>query len=110
MKPFFMGEATPPRNRLTSCQKCFRTTDIESVGNERNLTFFEMLGNFSVGDYFKDDAIAFAWELSTQHLKLPPERIWVTVYPEDEEARQIWLRSKFVPAERIISLSDNWWG
>ncbi|MHB0869696.1 MAG: alanine--tRNA ligase-related protein, partial [Chloroflexota bacterium] len=73
MIPFMVGRQTAPHPRLTSCQKCFRTTDIDSVGNPRNLTFFEMLGNFSIGDYFKKDAIAFAWEFSLQWLKLPKE-------------------------------------
>jgi alanyl-tRNA synthetase len=109
-KPYFMGEAAPPAPRLTSCQKCFRTTDIESVGNERNLTFFEMLGNFSIGDYFKEGAIEFAWELSTQRLKLPAERIWVTIYPEDDEAEAIWRDKIGMPAERIVRHKENWWG
>jgi len=110
MKPYFLGEANPPNKRLASCQKCFRTTDIESVGNERNLTFFEMLGNFSVGDYFKEGAIAYAWELSTMHLRLPAERLWITVHPDDDEARRLWPKLTAVPAARIVALSDNWWG
>lgn len=110
MKPYFLGLATPPSPRLASCQKCFRTTDIEKVGNERNLTFFEMLGNFSVGDYFKEGAIEYAWEYSTQHLRLPPERIWVSIYPDDEEAYRLWQQIVGMPAERIVRLEDNWWG
>lgn len=109
-KPYFMGEAAPPRPCLTTAQKCFRTTDIDSVGNERNLTFFEMLGNFSVGDYFKKEAIAFAWEFSTQRLKLPPDRISISIYPDDEEALSYWRDDIGIPAERIVRLDDNWWG
>ncbi|MBI4505215.1 MAG: alanine--tRNA ligase [Chloroflexi bacterium] len=109
-KPYFMGEATPPAPRLTSCQKCFRTTDIESVGNERNLTFFEMLGNFSIGDYVKEGAVEYAWELSTERLKLPAERIWITIYPTDDEAEAIWRDRIGIPVERIVRHEENWWG
>ena len=110
MKPFFMGEATPPSRRLASSQKCFRTTDIEQVGNERSLTFFEMLGNFSVGDYFKEGAISMAWELSTERYRLPADKIWITVHPEDDEALAYWRDQIGVPAERIVKDPDNWWG
>ena len=85
-KPFFMGEQTPPRRRLTSCQKSFRTTDIDEVGDHKHLTFFEMLGNFSIGDYFKREAMAFAWELCTGVFGLPAERMYVTVHLDDDEA------------------------
>ncbi|MBX6770839.1 MAG: alanine--tRNA ligase [Chloroflexi bacterium] len=109
IKPYFLGQATPPGPRLASVQKCFRTVDIETVGNERNLTFFEMLGNFSVGDYFKEGAIAFAWEFLTQQAGFDPKRLWPTIYPDDEEAFVAWQRVTGVPAERIIRLPDNWW-
>ncbi|HLG51449.1 MAG TPA: alanine--tRNA ligase-related protein, partial [Chloroflexota bacterium] len=109
IKPYFLGQATPPGPRLASVQKCFRTVDIETVGNERNLTFFEMLGNFSVGDYFKEGAIAFAWEFLTQQAGFDPKRLWPTIYPDDEEAFAAWQRVTGVPAERIIRLPDNWW-
>ncbi|MDP3062157.1 MAG: alanine--tRNA ligase-related protein, partial [Chloroflexota bacterium] len=83
-KPYFTGEMTPPRKRLTTSQKCFRTVDIDSVGDLKHLTFFEMLGNFSVGDYFKREAIAFAWEFVTQRFKLPVDRLYVTIYLDDD--------------------------
>lgn len=110
-KPYFTGEAKPPHPRLTTVQKCFRTTDIESVGDASHLTFFEMLGNFSVGDYFKAEAIAWAWELITRHFKLPPSRLWATVYLDDDEAITLWEKMG-VPAERIVRLgeADNFWG
>ncbi|MCL2707168.1 MAG: alanine--tRNA ligase [Dehalococcoidia bacterium] len=111
LKPYFMGLAKPPHTRLTSCQKCFRTTDIESVGDSSHLTFFEMLGNFSVGDYFKTEAIDFAWEFITVKLGIPKEKLWTTVYLDDDEAIQLWLE-RGVPAERIVRLGeeDNFWG
>ena len=111
-KPFFMGEQTPPRRRLTSCQKSFRTTDIDEVGDHKHLTFFEMLGNFSIGDYFKKDAVAFAWDLCTKVFGLEPERLYVTVHLDDDEAYDLWLNDISVPPERIYRYgnSDNWWG
>ncbi len=110
MIPYFLGRETPPAQRLTSAQKCFRTTDIDIVGNERTLTFFEMLGNFSVGDYFKRDAIAFAWELLTQVFQLPANRLHPTVHPEDDEAPRWWSEIAGYPDEAIVRLEDNWWG
>src|SRR3954466_5147008 len=118
-KPYFRGDEKPPHHRLTSCQKCFRTVDIEVVGTTaRHLTFFEMLGNFSLGDYFKQGAVEFAWELSTDGFGLDPERIWATVFGgdeelglgPDEESIEIW-RGIGVPDERIVQLgrSDNFW-
>src|SRR5215216_414100 len=86
LKPYFTGLERPPHNRLTTCQKCFRTTDIENVGNTtRHLTFFEMLGNFSLGDYFKQGAVEYAWELSLQGFKFREEDIWITVFGGDKE-------------------------
>jgi alanyl-tRNA synthetase len=110
MKPFFMGEAKPPNVRLTTAQKCFRTTDIDSVGNERSLTFFEMMGNFSVGDYFKREAITFAWELVTQRFKFPADKISVTVHPTDDEAYQLWRDVVGLPESKIFRDEENWWG
>ncbi len=111
-KPFFMGEQTPPRRRLTSCQKSFRTTDIDEVGDHKHLTFFEMLGNFSIGDYFKPDAVAFAWKLCTELFGLEPERLYVTVHLDDDDAYAIWHNDIGIPPERIYRYgnSDNWWG
>ena len=112
LKPYFMGEATPPGRRLTSCQKSFRTTDVDEVGDHKHLTFFEMLGNFSIGDYFKKEAIFWGWEFVTQHLKLPPERLYITIYLDDEEAFQHWNEDIGVPPDRIYRYgeNDNWWG
>lgn len=117
-KPYFLGMEEPPARRLTSVQKCFRTTDIDRVGlTARHCTFFEMLGNFSVGDYFKEGAIRFAYELSTQRLGFDPARIWVSVFqgddevPGDEEAMRYW-EAVGVPRERMVQLprSENFWG
>jgi alanyl-tRNA synthetase len=110
-KPYFSGEVSPPSRRLTSVQKCFRTTDIDKVGNERSLTFFEMLGNFSVGEYFKKGAIELAWEFVTEYLELPGDRIWASIYRDDEEASALWQEIA-LPPERVVRLGkeDNFWG
>src|SRR3712207_9109132 len=100
MIPYMLGREQPPAIRMTSVQKCFRTVDIDEVGNPRNLTFFEMLGNFSIGDYFKADAIPWAWELVTERLRFPPELVRITVHPTDDEALERWL-ALGIPRERI---------
>ena len=112
LKPYFTGEMQPPGRRLTSSQKCFRTTDVGQVGDATHLTFFEMLGNFSVGDYFKEDAIRFAWEFVTERLGLEPDRIWASVFRDDDEAFHLWTTRTGVPAERIrrFDEQDNFWG
>jgi alanyl-tRNA synthetase len=109
MIPYLLGRREPPARRLCSVQKCFRTTDIDQVGNPRTLTFFEMLGNFSIGDYFKAEAIPWAWELLTRRLELPRERLWATVHPTDEEARALWRQTDLLP-DHLRELDDNWWG
>ncbi|WP_433463174.1 alanine--tRNA ligase [Spirillospora sp. CA-128828] len=110
-KPYLLGETTPEHPRAVSVQKCARTSDIENVGRTtRHATFFEMLGNFSFGDYFKEEAISWAWELFTRHYNLDPERLWVTVYLDDDEAMRLWRRVG-VPSERIqrLGMEDNYW-
>ncbi|HXQ60005.1 MAG TPA: alanine--tRNA ligase [Acidimicrobiales bacterium] len=111
-KPYFLGEEPAPWRRATSVQKCFRTVDIDIVGTTmRHCTFFEMLGNFSFGDYFKADAIPFAWELFTEVFGIDGERLWVTVHDTDDEAEQIWRDAVGFPTARIQRLDeDNWWG
>ncbi|MBJ7413729.1 MAG: alanine--tRNA ligase, partial [Phenylobacterium sp.] len=111
-KNYFTGAETPPWPRAASSQKCVRAggkhNDLDNVGyTARHHTFFEMLGNFSFGDYFKHDAISYAWELLTVHFKLPAEKLWVTVYSEDDEAYEIWNKTVGVPAERIVRIGDN---
>ncbi|MBF6591037.1 MAG: alanine--tRNA ligase, partial [Ktedonobacterales bacterium] len=110
MIPYFLGQEPPPRVRLASAQKCFRTTDIDAVGDASHLTFFEMLGNFSVGDYFKRDAIAFAWTLLREGYGLPAARLFPTVHPEDDESPRFWQEVAGIPAANITRLEDNWWG
>ena len=112
LKKFFTGELEPPRHRMTTCQKCIRTPDIERVGiTARHGTYFEMLGNFSFGDYFKEEAIPWAWEFCTEVLELPKDKLWVTIYLDDDEAFDIWHNKVGVPAERIVRLGkeDNFW-
>ena len=110
-KPYYLGEEPPPNRRLASCQKCFRTTDIEAVGDPHHLTFFEMLGNFSIGDYFKREAINWAWEFVTRSLGLKPLRLWITIFHDDEESFGYW-REIGIPEERILRFGekDNFWG
>ncbi len=112
LKKFFLGQATPPNVRVTTCQKCIRTPDIESVGKTaRHGTYFEMLGNFSFGDYFKTEAIDWAWEFLTKVLEIPADRLWITIYESDDEAEQIWENNIGIPHDRIIRLGkkDNFW-
>lgn len=111
-KPFFLGEKEAPFKRITTYQKCIRTNDLENVGKTpRHHTFFEMLGNFSFGDYFKKEAIEWSWEYITKVLKLDKERLWVSVFETDDEAYKIWNEEIGVPAERMVRLGedDNWW-
>ena len=118
LKPYFTGQEIPPRRRVTTCQKCIRTGDIENVGKTaRHLTFFEMLGNFSFGDYFKHEAIAWSWEFLTKVLGLEEDRLYPSIYGEDDEAFNIWTKEVGVPAERITRFyrdpvtgeCDNFW-
>lgn len=112
MKKYFTGEITPPRNRVTTCQKCIRTPDIEEVGKtDRHGTFFEMLGNFSFGDYFKKEATAWAWEFCTKVLEMPVDKLYVTIYENDDEAFDIWTKQNGVDASHIVRLgkADNFW-
>ena len=112
LKPYFTGQEVPPRTRMTTCQKCIRTGDIENVGKTaRHGTYFEMLGNFSFGDYFKKEAIAWAWEYVTKVLKLPKDKLWISVYEDDDEAAEIWHTEAGVPKDRIVRMGkeDNFW-
>lgn len=109
-KPFFTGKMNPPHPRISTSQKCVRTGDIENVGRTaRHHTFFEMLGNFSFGDYFKKEAIAWAWEFITEQLQMPKDRLWITIHTEDDEAFAIWNNDIHIPADRIIRMEDNFW-
>lgn len=112
LKKYFLGQAVPPNKRVTTCQKCIRTPDIESVGKTaRHGTYFEMLGNFSFGDYFKNEAIEWAWEFLTKVLEIPADRLWITIFESDDEAEQIWRNKIGIPKDRIIRLGkkDNFW-
>ncbi len=112
LKKYFTGELTPPCRRMTTCQKCIRTPDIERVGiTARHGTYFEMLGNFSFGDYFKHEATAWAWEFCTEVMKMPVDKLWVTIYQDDDEAFDIWTKEVGVAPERIVRLGkeDNFW-
>lgn len=112
MKKYFTGEITPPRKRVTTCQKCIRTPDIERVGKTaRHGTYFEMLGNFSFGDYFKHEATSWAWEFCTDVLKMPEDKLWITIYENDDEAFDIWTKEVGVSSDRIVRLGkeDNFW-
>jgi len=109
LKSYFTGEEIPPRRRITTCQKCLRTNDIEQVGKTiRHHTFFEMLGNFSIGDYFKDEAIFWAYELLTKIYGLEKEKLWVSIYPNDDEALNIWKKIG-ITEQKIVKLEDNFW-
>ena len=112
LKSFFIGQQIPPRKRVTTCQKCIRTGDIENVGKTaRHGTFFEMLGNFSFGDYFKNEAISWAWEFCTNVLNLSKERLYVSIYNEDNETFKIWNEKMNIPKDKIVLLGkkDNFW-
>ena len=112
LKPYFTGQEIPPRKRVATCQKCIRTGDIENVGKtSRHGTFFEMLGNFSFGDYFKKEAIAWSWEFLTKVLEIPEERLYPSVYQEDDEAYDIWKNDIGIAPERIFRFGkeDNFW-
>ncbi len=112
LKPYFLGKETPPKKRVTTCQKCIRTPDIESVGKTaRHGTFFEMLGNFSFGDYFKTEVTMWAWEFITKVLEIPEDRLWVSVYEEDKETTDLWVNNVGVSPDRIVYLGkeDNFW-
>lgn len=112
MKKWFLGQETPPSKRVTTCQKCIRTPDIENVGKTaRHGTFFEMLGNFSFGDYFKHEVTQWAWEFITKELKLPEDRLWVSIYEDDDEAKDIWVNEVGVDPSHIVRMGkeDNFW-
>lgn len=111
-KPYFLGQEVPTYKRVTTCQRCLRTPDIDNVGKtDRHGTFFEMLGNFSFGDYFKEEAITWAWEFITEHLELPVDRLWVSVYHDDDEAYEIWTKKIGVSPDKMVRLGKehNFW-
>ncbi len=112
LKNYFSGVEVPPKNRMSTVQKCIRTGDIENVGKTaRHGTFFEMMGNFSFGDYFKEDAIKWAWEFITKTLQIPEEKVWATIYLDDNEAHDLWIKHTTIPEDRIVRLGkeDNFW-
>ena len=112
MKPFFTGEQEPPRHRVTTCQKCIRTGDIENIGHTaRHGTYFEMLGNFSFGDYFKHEATAWAWEFLTQVLEIPKDRLYISIFESDDEAYDIWTKEIGIDPSHMVRLGrdDNFW-
>ncbi|MCE5322484.1 alanine--tRNA ligase [bacterium] len=110
-KPYFVGERVPPAGRIVTSQKCMRTDDIDEVGDAFHHTFFEMLGNFSFGDYFKRDAIHWAWEFLTETLKINPERLWTSIYIDDDEAADVWIKEIGFSANRVVRLGEdkNYW-
>ncbi|MGL4904940.1 MAG: alanine--tRNA ligase-related protein, partial [Cetobacterium sp.] len=111
-KPYFLGQKEAPTPRVTTYQKCIRTNDLENVGRTaRHHTFFEMLGNFSFGDYFREEAILWSWEFITEVLKLEKEKLWISVFTTDDEAEKIWIEKCNFPKERIVRMgeSENWW-
>ena len=112
LKPYFTGQETPPSNRIATCQKCIRTGDIENVGKtDRHGTFFEMLGNFSFGDYFKKESLEWSWEFLTEHIGLEPERLYASIYLDDTSAYDIWKNVIKLPEEKIFRFGkeDNFW-
>ena len=112
MKKWFLGQEEPPRHRVTTCQKCIRTPDIERVGiTARHGCFFEMLGNFSFQDYFKKEVIPWAWEFLTKELEIPADRLYISVYQEDDEAYDIWTKEVGIPEDHMVRLGkeDNFW-
>ena len=112
MKKWFLGQEEPPRHRVTTCQKCIRTPDIERVGiTARHGTFFEMLGNFSFQDYFKEEVIPWAWEFLTKDLEIPAEKLYISVYLDDDEAYDIWTKKIGIPEDHMVRFGkeDNFW-
>ena len=112
LKKFFLGQAVPPNQRVTTCQKCIRTPDIERVGKTaRHGTYFEMLGNFSFGDYFKNEATAWAWEFFTEVLEMPADKLYISVYEEDDEAYDIWTQKIGIDPSHMVRMGkeDNFW-
>src|SRR5580704_17224773 len=114
LKPYLSGQEKPPSPRMVSVQRCFRgsgpnTDDIAEAGDTTHNTMFEMLGNWSIGDYFKEGAVTMAWELLTKDFGLEAERLWPSIYPDDAESERIWTETIGIPVDRICRLKDNWW-